>query len=86
MTGVIEDGLNISAREFRITPEYGIPRLALSQLLQNCGDGNARAFNDRLPIADARIDFNSVRHELDFTHSACQRQALLPFKQDPLPP
>ena len=62
MAGVIEGGLNVRARQFREAAQQGIPGLAIGQLLQNDGDGNAGAFDNRLAAANPRIDFNSVAH------------------------
>jgi hypothetical protein len=62
---IFQDCLNVSARQFRVATQKGIPRFILSQLLENCGHGNSRAFDDRLSVADAWIDFNSVRQQLN---------------------
>ncbi len=70
LAGVIEHRLNIGARQFRVTMQNGLPRLAPGQLLQDDGHGNPRAFDDGLPAANARVDFNSLAHALNTTHHA----------------
>ena len=68
LPGVIENRLNIDARQFRITAQNGVPGFPCSQLFQNRSYGNSRAFNDRLATADAGFYFNALAHALNHTH------------------
>jgi hypothetical protein len=62
VTGVIQDRLDVRTLQLGIAAQYGIPRFAGGQLLQNCRHRNPRAFDHRLPAANARVNLNSPIH------------------------
>ncbi len=62
VAGVIQNRLNIRAREFRVAVQNRIPRFACRQLFQNGGNRNPRPLDDGLAAANAWIDLNAVTH------------------------
>jgi len=62
MPGVLQGGLNIIPRQFRVASQQRIPRFIVGQLFQNCGHRNPCAFDNRLAATDTRIDFNTLAH------------------------
>ena len=56
--------------QFRVTAQEGIPRLIISQLLENGRHGDACAFNDRLAPTNSRMDFNALAHVSNHTRPA----------------
>jgi hypothetical protein len=73
--GVIQDRLNVRARQFRVAPQNGVPRFIFRQLLQNGRHGNARAFDNRLAAANPRVDFDSLAHAANLTRGQWKPQA-----------
>lgn len=65
--GVIQNRLNIHAREFRIAAQNRIPRFTCRQLFQNGGNRNPCALDDGLAAANTWIDFNAVAHAQTLT-------------------
>ena len=75
LTSIIQGGLNVGARQFRIAAQDRFPRLARGQLLQENRDGNPRSFDHGLAAADARIDLNSLAHAAEDTGKPSEAQA-----------
>jgi hypothetical protein len=60
--GVLERGLNVTPRKFRVTAQQRIPGFNVGQLFQDDGHGNSCAFDDWLAATHSRIDFNTLAH------------------------
>lgn len=54
--GIVQNRLNVRARQFPVAAQDGIPRFVRRQMFQNRRHGDARALDDRLPAANARVD------------------------------
>ena len=68
--GVIENGLDVGAGQFRVAAQNGIPRFVAGQLFQDGCDMDARALANGLTAADPRIDFDSSVDGMNLTRTA----------------